>query len=45
MAEEAFMRRLLLLLVALPLLVLGAPPASAQAATCAIDPQIVRLGH
>jgi Putative Ig domain len=31
------MRRLLLLLLALPLLVLGAP--SAQAATCAIDPQ------
>ena len=33
------MRRLLLLLVALPLLVLGAPSASAQAATCTIDPQ------
>jgi len=33
------MRRLLLLLLALPLLVLGAPSASAQAATCTIDPQ------
>ena len=32
------MRRLLLLVLALPLLVLGAP--SAQAATCTIDPQI-----
>jgi hypothetical protein len=34
------MRKLLLLLVALPLLVLGAPSASAQAATCTIDPQV-----
>jgi hypothetical protein len=34
------MRRLLLLLLALPLLVLGAPSASAQAATCTIDPQV-----
>jgi hypothetical protein len=32
------MRKLLLLLFALPLLVLGAPSASAQAATCTIDP-------
>ena len=32
------MRKLLLLLVALPLLALGAP--SAQAATCTIDPQV-----
>jgi Putative Ig domain len=37
--EEALIRKLLLLLVALPLLVLGAPPASAQAATCTIGPQ------
>jgi hypothetical protein len=36
---EALMRRLLLLVPALPLLVLGAPSASAQAATCTIDPQ------
>ena len=35
------MRRLLPLLLALPLLVLGtAVPASAQAATCTIDPQV-----
>jgi hypothetical protein len=34
------MRRLLLLLVVLPLLVVGAPSASAQAATCTIDPQV-----
>jgi hypothetical protein len=34
------MRKLLLLLVALPLLVLPAPSASAQAATCTIDPQV-----
>ena len=34
------MRKLLLLLVALPLLVLAAPSASAQAATCTIDPQV-----
>jgi len=34
------MRRLLLLLVALPLLVLAAPSASAQAAPCTIDPQV-----
>ena len=33
------MRKLLLLLVALPLLVPVAPSASAQAATCTIDPQ------
>ena len=33
------MRKLLLLLLALPLLVLEAPSASAQAATCTIDPQ------
>ena len=33
------MRKLLLLLVALPLLVLGAPSAKAQATTCTIDPQ------
>ena len=33
------MRRLLVLLLALPLLVLAAPSASAQAATCTIDPQ------
>ena len=32
------MRRLLLLLLALPLLVLGAPSGQAQAATCTIDP-------
>jgi hypothetical protein len=37
---EALMRRLLLLLVVLPLLVVGAPSASAQAATCTIDPQV-----
>jgi hypothetical protein len=42
MAEEALMRRLLLLLRALPLLVLGAPSASAQAATCTIDPRTAR---
>jgi hypothetical protein len=40
MVEEARMRKLLLLLLALPLLVLGAPSASAQAATCMIDPQV-----
>jgi len=34
------MRRLLLLILALPLLVLGAP--SAQAATCTIDPRPAR---
>jgi hypothetical protein len=33
------MRRLPLLLVALPFLVLAASSASAQAATCTIDPQ------
>ena len=37
MSEEFLMRRFLVLLLALPLLVLGAP--SAQAATCTIDPQ------
>src|SRR4029453_8700400 len=35
----ALMRRLGLFFFALPLLVLGAPSASAQAATCTIDPQ------
>src|SRR5688572_31321765 len=35
--EGSLMHRLLLLLLALPLLVLGAPPAYAQ--TCTIDPQ------
>ena len=34
------MRKLLLLLAALPLLVLAAPSASAQAVTCTIDPQV-----
>jgi hypothetical protein len=34
------MRRLLLVLVAFPVLVLGASSASAQAATCTIDPQV-----
>jgi hypothetical protein len=34
------MRKLLLLLVALPLLVPTAPSASAQATTCTIDPQV-----
>jgi hypothetical protein len=38
--EESLMRRLLLLLLALPLLVLGAPSAHAQTATCTIDPQV-----
>jgi hypothetical protein len=39
-AEESLMRRLLFLILALPLLVLGAPSsAHAQAATCTIDPQ------
>jgi len=33
------MRKLLLVLLVLPLLVLGAPSAQAQAATCTIDPQ------
>lgn len=36
------MRKLLLLPLALPLLVLGAPPAQAQAATCTIDPRSAR---
>jgi hypothetical protein len=35
--ESPVMRKLLLLLLALPLLVLAAP--SAQAVTCTIDPQ------
>jgi hypothetical protein len=34
------MRKLLLVLLALPLLALGAPSASAQATTCAVDPQV-----
>jgi Putative Ig domain len=34
------MRKLLLVVLALPLLVLGAPSASAQTATCTIDPQV-----
>jgi hypothetical protein len=34
------MSRMLLLLLALPLLVLGAPFPHAQAATCTIDPQV-----
>jgi hypothetical protein len=34
------MRKLLLVLLVLPLLVLGAPSASAQATTCTIDPQV-----
>jgi hypothetical protein len=39
MAEEARLRKLLLVLLVLPLLALGAPSASAQAAPCTIDPQ------
>jgi hypothetical protein len=34
------MRRLLFLILALPLLALGAPSAHAQTATCTIDPQV-----
>jgi hypothetical protein len=34
------MRKLLLVLLVLPLLVLGAPSASAQTAPCTIDPQV-----
>jgi hypothetical protein len=34
------MRRLLFLILALPLLVFGAPPAHAQTAMCTIDPQV-----
>jgi hypothetical protein len=40
MGEEARMRRLLLLPVALPLLVLAALSAQARAATGTIDPQV-----
>src|SRR5687767_5077595 len=40
LAEELIMRRLLVLLLALPVLVLSAPSAQAQAETCMIDPQV-----
>ena len=34
------MRKLLLVVLVLPLLALGAPSAQAQAVTCTIDPQV-----